>query len=555
MKSFFKNRLKKGTYWLLGLAIAAVVSLGSVIHNDFEISKNLDIFATLFRQLNTNYVEEINPGKLTKVAIDAMLLSLDPFTEYIPEADIEDYRMMQATHAGSAGFAVQLRQGRHVVITINNNSSAMNEGLLVGDVLLEVDGLSVEGRSAEEVNYLLNGQTGTRVRVKLQRPYTEEMLNRQLERANIREQLIPWSGMPREGIAYVSLRTFLQNAGRDVKESFVQLTSENDVNGLILDLRGNGGGLLLEAVNIANLFVRQNEVIASTRGRISDRNRVYRTFSSPMDMEMPVVILIDEQSASASEIVAGAMQDLDRGIVIGKTSYGKGTVQNVVPLVYNSQLKVTIAKYYIPSGRCIQAEYLPGTTDPIPDSLITPFTTRNGRTVFDGKGIIPDIHTGRPDLSPIGRALMNSYQIFDFATWYRTQHDSVAPPESFDITHQIWNAFVEFLNREGFSYRTASEERLTELMAAAEEEGYKTYLQEEINAVSATMQRLKQDDLERNREEISRLLQREIIYRYYFDKGLIKHGLAHDPELQEAYRIINDRESYLKMLAGGYRPL
>lgn len=557
MKALLRRKyfaLKTG---LVIVVLGGLISLSGTVYNDFEISKNLDIFATLFRQLNVNYADEINPGKLTKVAIDAMLNSLDPFTVYIPEADIEDYRIAQGSHSGSVGFMVHKRDGRHIIVSINNNSPAMAKGLLVGDVLLEIDGKPVEGRTADEVNQLLGGQTGTKINIRVRRPYTEQFIDAQLERANIREQTIPWSGMPAENIAYVSLKTFSQNASGEVKEAFMKLTTSEEVKGMILDLRGNGGGLLIEAVNLANLFVKQNEMIVSTRGRISDRNRTYRTYSSPLDMKIPVVVLIDEQSASASEIVAGALQDLDRAVVIGQGSYGKGLVQNVVPLVYNSQLKVTIAKYYIPSGRCIQAvDYFdPSGSHAVPDSLITAFKTRNGRVVFDGKGIIPDINIEKPQLSPVAKALMNTFTIFDFATWYRTQNESVSEPESFQITDKIWKEFLDFLQKTGFSYRTVSEDKLAELIAVTEKDGYKVFMEQDLQSISKSLDVLKRDDVNRQRVEISKLLKREIIYRYYFDTGQVKAALASDKELKEAYSILKNTEKYKSIIAGGYRPL
>lgn len=540
------------------VAAGSLIALGSTLNNDFEISKNLEIFATLFRQLNVNYADEINPGKLTKTAIDAMLGSLDPFTVYIPEADIEDYRMAQGGHSGSVGFQVHLRNGRHEVVSMTGNSPGVAKGLLVGDILLSVDDKSIAGRSGEEVNQLLSGQAGTAVVVKVKRPYTDEVIEATLERSYIKEQTIPWSGMPSEKIGYINLKTFSQNASGEVKEAWLKLASQQELKGLILDLRGNGGGLLLEAVNIANLFVKQNEMIVSTRGRIADRNKTYRTYGSPLDMQIPVVVLMDELSASASEIVAGSLQDLDRAVIIGQRSYGKGLVQNVVPLVYNAQLKVTISKYYIPSGRCIQAiDYFDptGSHHQVPDSLVAAFKTRNGRVVYDGKGIIPDVKIDKPIQSPVARALVSNYLIFDFATSYRILHPEAAPADQFVIDDKLWSEFTAFVEKQGFTYKSASEEKLAELLQKLENDGYDAMVSKETEALKGSLAELKRTDLTRHKEEIARLLKKELVYRYYFDAGLVKMGLAEDKELKESYRILNDQQAFRGIISGGYRPL
>lgn len=555
--NILKKHIKKLRVAVVALIAAAFFALGTTAYHDFEISKNLDIFATLFRQLNSNYTDEINPGRLTKTAIDAMLESLDPYTVYIPEADIEDYRIAQSGHSGSVGFTVNYRDGQHVIAKMNRNSSAVEEGLLVGDIILKIDNNSLKNRSAEEVNFLLNGQAGTIVNVMAKRPFINELIKVDLERRVIREQTIPWSGLPNDRVAYISLGSFTQTAAADVKEAYLKLTSENDVEGVILDLRGNGGGLLIEAVKIANFFVKQNEIISSIRGRVTDKNRTYRTGTSPIDMEIPVVILIDNISASASEIVAGALQDLDRAVVIGQTSYGKGLVQNIVPLSYNSQLKVTIAKYYIPSGRCIQSidhSDINGTKN-IPDSLLTEFSTRNGRTVLDGKGIIPDIVIPKPELSPVVNALLNNYIIFDFATSFRIINDSIPPANAFSLNDDIWNEFVEFVDKQEFQHQSSSEDLLAQLNQTLKSEGYYEYIKKDLMALKNSLDKIKKEDLERYKDEIWRLLEKEIVYRYYFEEGKILASLQTDEELIEAYSLLEDKNRFLRITAGGYRPL
>jgi carboxyl-terminal processing protease len=541
---------------LLLLSVSWLFTAGTR-QNDFEISKNLDIFATLFRQLNMNYADEINPGRLTKTAIDAMLGSLDPFTVYMPEADIEDYRINQAGQAGSAGFQVIARDGRVMIVSMNNNGSAAGEGLWVGDEIIAVDGKSVDGHSAEEINQILTGQAGTKLIIKARRPFTGAIMEVSLERSHIREQTIPWSGMLDQDIAYISLKTFSQNASGEIKEAFLKLTSQNKVKGLVLDLRGNGGGLLMEAVAISNLFVKQNELIVSTRGRIPDRNKIYRTFSSPIDMNLPLVVLMDEMSASASEIVAGSLQDLDRAVIIGQRSYGKGLVQNVVPLVYNAQLKVTIAKYYIPSGRCIQAiDYFdPTGSHQVPDSLIKPFKTRNGRTVFDGKGIIPDIQVEKSPQNPLVKSLVSKYVIFDFATWFKTAHASIEAPEKFEVTETIWEEFVDFVAKQKFVYQPESEKVFSDLLVKLDKEGYAKILEPESTALKSALAEAKKNDLTRSRSEIARLIKKELIYRYYYDTGLVKMGLSGDREIKESYRVLDDKSVYSSLTSGGYRPL
>ncbi|MCF8365457.1 MAG: S41 family peptidase [Bacteroidales bacterium] len=525
-------------------------------NNDFEISKNLDIFSELYKQLDINYVDEISPGELVKTGIDAMLESLDPFTNYIPESQIEDYKMLTTGQYGGIGALIHKEDDYVIISEPYEGFPAHKAGLVPGDKILEVDGKSAKDKNTDEVSAILKGEPGTSLTLLIERAGTEKPFEVELKRENIKIDNIPYYGMLNEHIGYIKLSGFTQNAGKEVRNAFLELKEKNNMQGLVLDLRGNGGGLLNEAVNIVNIFTDKGELVVSTKGKDISRNISYYTTNQPDDTEIPLIVLVDPGSASASEIVSGALQDIDRAVILGQRTYGKGLVQNVLPLSYNSKVKVTVAKYYIPSGRCIQAiDYShkddEGVAHKVPDSLISEFNTKNGRIVFDGGGIEPDIALEPETMSPISMELLTDFIIFDYANKFAREHDSIAPPITFEIDDEIYNDFIIFVNGiQDFTYTTNSEKSLQKLKKVAEKEEYLDDINAEIEALEAKLMHNKEDDLQTQRDEISEMLKLEISSRFYFQKGRIISNLKSDPEVKKAIEIINDKKNYSGILDG-----
>ena len=523
------------------------------VSNNFEIVKNLDIFNTLFRELVINYVDEVNTAELIKTGIDEMLESLDPYTNFIPESQIEDYRFMTTGQYGGIG-ALIMRRGDYIFISETYEGfPAHKAGLLSGDKILKINDQEAKNRTQEEVSSLLKGQPGTEVVMEIQRSGYDEILTKVLVREVVRIENIPYFGLLDEKTGYIKLTSFTQNAGREVREAFNSLRNEHGIENLVLDLRGNGGGLLNEAVNITNLFVEKNKVVVETKGKIRERNTTHRTLNNPIDKEIPLVVLVDRASASASEIVAGAIQDFDRGVIIGQRTFGKGLVQNVVPLSYNTQLKVTVAKYYIPSGRCIQAidyaqRHEDGSVATIPDSLKVPFETSRGRTVYDGGGIEPDIFLSPMSLSNISVALLTNFHIFDYANHYHRNNTEIPPADKFEITDEIFNDFINFLEGKDYSYTTDSELYIERLRRTAKEEKYHESIDKELKMIQARIEESKKDDLITFRPEIVMILKNEIAGRYYKQKGRVISSLNDDPEIKEALRVFQTPETYHAIL-------
>lgn len=534
---------------------ASVLTSHAQTSNNFEVAKNLDIFTSLYKELNKNYVDELSPGDLMKTGIDAMLKSLDPYTVYISEAEIEDFKFITTGQYGGIGALIH-KQGDDIVVSEPyEGKPAQKSGLKAGDRILEIDGKDVTGKTTSEVSTLLKGQPGTAVSMRIQRPGEDGFMDMQLEREIVKIDNIPYYGMLDSNVGYIKLTGFTQHAGQEVKDAFLDLRKTNTLSGLILDLRDNGGGLLQEAVAITNIFVPKGEHVVSTKGKLPSKNYTYRTTDAPVDTEIPLIVLVNNSSASASEIVAGAIQDLDRGVIVGETTFGKGLVQNVIPLSYNAQAKITVAKYYIPSGRCIQEiDYSKkdenGDSGVIPDSLATAFKTRNGRTVYDGHGIEPDVKVNEYEISSITISLMQKFLPFSFATQFEKEHPQIPPPDQFTVSDEIFEQFVAYVEKEGLDYTTRCEETLQKLKSYAEKEHYFDAISNEYESLVAKFKEHKADDINQHRDEIARILRLEIISRYYYQKGEIISALSDDKDIARAIELINQRDNYLAILVG-----
>jgi carboxyl-terminal processing protease len=523
--------------------------------NNFEISKNLDIFATLMKELDKNYADNINPGELTETAIDAMLETLDPYTVYIPESNAEDYKLLTTGQYGGIGALIH-KNGDYVVISEPYEGfPAQKSGLIAGDKIMEINGKSMKGKNSDDVSEILKGEPGVELELTVGRIGIAEPIKVNVLREEIKIPNIPYSGMLNNGVGYIKLTNFTQNAGSEVKKALLDLKSNNDLKGIILDLRGNGGGLLNEAVNICNIFIDEKQLIVSTKGKIAAKNMDHLTRMAPVDKDIPLAILVDRGSASASEIVAGAIQDLDRGVIIGQRTYGKGLVQNVVPLTYNSQVKITVAKYYIPSGRCIQAiDYFNkdenGNSPRVPDSLITEFKTKNGRPVYDGGGIEPDVYLDPLKLSKISQTLITKYLVFDYANVFYSKYSTIPAPDQFEISDETYNDLIAYLKDKNYDYQTASEEALEKLKTSAEKDNYFDAIEGDYNALKAKILHDKSADLLTYKPEIKMIMKDEIVSRYYFQKGRIIAALNEDPEISKAIEVLTGSETYLAILDG-----
>ena len=547
--------MKKMIRKSLFLTVLVSVSLSTLgfVSGYFEVSKNLDIFTSLFREVNIYYVDETKPGELIEKAINSMLDDLDPYTTYIPESNIEDFRFQTTGQYGGIGAMIRKKDDYVIIAEPYKGFPADKAGLIAGDKLLEIDGKSVMGKSTEDVSSVLKGQPGGEVNLLIERPGTEKPIKKTFSREEVKVKSIPYKGMISDGIAYLRLRSFTRNCASEVASAITELKDQNDVRALVLDLRGNPGGLLNESVSICNLFIDKGEEVVSTKGKIKEWEKSYKTSKTPLDSEIPLAILINQSSASASEIVSGTIQDLDRGVILGKKSFGKGLVQQTRKLSYNSQLKVTVAKYYTPSGRCIQAlDYSSrnedGSVGKVADSLKTAFKTRNGRTVFDGGGVDPDINVENESFAEIAGSLVSKQLIFDFATDFVIQNDSIAPPGVYKISDLVYEDFVSFLSDKEYEYETSLEKDVADMIEDYQSENIE-FIQD-LEVLQAELLEQKNDDIHKYQSQISRLILNELMSRYYYQEGRMIASLADDKVIEEAILILNDSLRYKNILLG-----
>ena len=519
---------------------------------EFELSKNMDIFHSLMRELDMFYVDETEPGKLIQTGMVEMLKTLDPYTVYIPESQMEDLQLMTTGEYGGLGALISQIEDKVIITDPYEGSPAQRAGLRAGDIITRVEGRSVKGKSSSDISLLMKGNIGTEVSITVFRPHTEKDITVKLTREKIRMDNVPFFARLDDGTGYIRISGFTEGAGEEVRRAFIQL-KEKGIHSVILDLRSNPGGILGEAVSIMNVFVPRNQEIVSTKGKVQQWQNTYYTRLEPVDTMIPVAVIVNSGSASASEIVAGAMQDLDRGVVIGQRTFGKGLVQTTRDLSYNSKLKITTAKYYVPSGRCIQAlDYShrreDGSVGRISDSLINQFSTRTGRKVYDGGGIQPDIILDKRVLSQVATSLLYQNKYFDYATRYRNLNEQVLSVERFRIDDVIWTDFVNFLKVSEFSYKTGSEEAIQKLIEVAKIEKYFDQSRELFDALGQGLEHNLDKDMNRFRDEISDLLGEEIISRYLFQQGRIGLMIRDDEPIRKASAVLQDLVAYRNLL-------
>jgi carboxyl-terminal processing protease len=538
--------MRKYPFIIIPIILFSFLAFKTVEQDDryFQIVKSLDVFTTLFKEVNAYYVEEINPTELMKIGIDAMLSSLDPYTDYIPEDDIEDYRTMTTGEYGGIGAVIEKKGGINTVVMPYKNAPAARSGLLIGDQILKINNISLSGKKAYEISNLLKSQINAQITLEIKRMNMPEVFEISLATEKIVIKNVPYAGLVKAGVGYIKLKDFTTNAGKEVGEALKELTHQG-VSKLILDLRGNPGGLLDEAINVSNIFIPKGAEIVSTKGKLEEWTKVYNTKNQSIDAKIPLVVLIDERSASAAEIVAGVVQDYDRGVLVGRKTYGKGLVQQTRPLAYNAQLKVTTAKYYIPSGRCIQAiDYSTKGTAKIADSLKSTFRTKSGRAVLDGGGVDPDILIDPSKFALVSYRLKQKNLIFNYATKYYFDHDTLASARDFELSEPEFKQFLAWLENQSFDYQTPLEIKLEQALDLAKAGARSEQVHQSIIEVSALLQSEKKKDLIHHEREIKQLLEQDIVSRYFFQEGIIEASFDVDLDILKAVEILEDTKSY-----------
>lgn len=532
---------------LLGFSSFKVLDDG----DDFELIKNLEIFHTLVKNLRILYVDETSSGDLIKTAMDKMLENLDPYTVYYPESLVEDVMFMNSGDYAGTGIELEMMNGKAVIAEISENSPAHKNGLLIGDILISADGKTLAGKSENEIDLILKGEAGSTVKFQIERQ--GEKITKDIRREIIKQKSIPYYGVINGTTGYINLSSFTENCSAEFKDALLKLKNEKKITNLIIDLRYNPGGLLIEAVNIVNLFVDKGKDIVEMRGRVQEWNKMFRAENNPVDTQIPIVVLVNGKSASAAEIVSGALQDLDRAVVIGEKTFGKGLVQTTKDLVYNAKCKITTAKYYIPSGRCIQKldyshKNKQGKAESIPDSLIRTFKTANGRPVKDAGGIMPDITVATDTLSYLVENLIDKNIIFDFATKYRIKNATIAEPEKFAVTQAEINELKQAAGSNLTNFKTITDQEIAILEKTAANDFSSPEIKKKIDALKEVIQQIKISETNKYDSQIKKALEYEIIRRYYYEQGEIRYTLQNDPYITAANQVLKDAILYKKTL-------
>jgi carboxyl-terminal processing protease len=551
--------MKKKIFFSAGI-LALALLVWSFDEDLFQVSKNLDIFSSLYKVVNINYVDDINSGTMLKTGIDAMLDNLDPYTEYIPESGIEDYKLNYvSTRYGGIGASIFSRNGYVYVSEVFQGFPAQKAGILPGDQIVKINGIDLNSKNSDDVSQLLKGPKGEVIKLVIKHNAESKEVEKDLQRDEIVQPNVSYYGMVQGNMGYIKLDRFLENSGDEVTNALDSIEKQNP-KGIILDLRSNGGGILQEAVKIVNLFVPKGVEVVSQRGKVKEKNFTYSTVNTPVEPNLPLVVLVNSHSASASEIVAGALQDLDRAVIIGQRSYGKGLVQQQFELPYHSLVKITVAKYYTPSGRCIQQiDYThrrdDGSVVKVADSLIHEFKTKDGRSVYDGSAIYPDIFIKQERFASVTQSLIGKLLIFDYATQYKDTHPTIPDPRSFTMSDAEYDNFVKYLSGKNYSYNSPTEKLLDNLKTEATKEKQFAEIQGEYDILKAKLAESKKNDLQLHKDEIKQVLENEIASRYYYERGRYETNFKYDKELAQAVRTMQDKAQIDSVLtgAGGYK--
>jgi carboxyl-terminal processing protease len=546
---------------IIGLGLLLVFTTAFVAFRSsdryFEIARNLEIFAAVYKEINNYYVDEVNPNTLMRTGIDAMLQSLDPYTNYIPEDDIEDFRYETTGQYGGTGIQITKMNGKTMITKVFEGYSAFRAGIIVSDEITKVNGVEISALNLDETGKLMRGQLGNHITLSVLRYGESQARDFSLKIEKITDPNVPYYTMLTDDIGYFLLVGFTFGAGDEAQQAVRNLINKG-AKKIILDLRENPGGIVDEAVAITNIFISKGIEVVYTRGKVKDAsvNRSFQTRSEPVNLSIPLVILINSGSASASEIVAGTIQDLDRGVIIGEKSYGKGLVQQPRSIPYNSQVKITIAKYYIPSGRSIQSlDYAhrnpDGSVGTVPDSLKTAFLTKNGRTVYDGGGIDPDVEVHSLELSSIGQAMDENGYFFEFAARYKSRHSRIEPPRNFRLADAEFEEFVNWVSEKEYEYTTDLDRELEDLIQSSKYEKYFLSIENQLIDLQETIEINKKSDIHLHKDELKMLLESYIVSMYYPESGIIEANFKHDEVLGKAIDVLENSSEYKSLLSSG----